>query len=325
MPYPPAMTEKWLNWVARQLHVHTQDRHRFFVEELQPDWLSKGGYFVLWIDILGLLAVAYLLTQSAFRAGLPVFYGQEGVQNYLGDYLRISAPLGALWIVLIVWVFSRRSSSYLAPIAMGLLSGIAFGTMIWIPYRDMPALALIGGGLTGVMVMVLVRFVIKILGFSDKQIACVKRRKWDWHKAGSGLVVGIVFVLIIGLVSDVTRAMFFEGMDLGPALQKAFSFDTVVWWNWGLPGVLSMSLFFLLVLGLGWGGVILRDEVDIPNQGIIDSGRTGITVAAGGVIAGLIFSLAIGLPCYFGAGFKASSGSCVSGDSIHCSVDWNSV
>jgi hypothetical protein len=75
-----------------------------------------------------------------------------------------------------------------------------------------------------------------------------------------------------------------------------------------------MSLFFLLVLGLGWGRVVLRDEVDLPNQGIIDSSRNGITVAAGGVIAGLIFSLAIGLPCYLGVGFKASSGSCVNGE-----------
>ncbi len=159
----------------------------------------------------------------------------------------------------------------------------------------------------------LVRIVLTILGFSDKQIACVKRRKWDWRKAGSGFVVGTVFVLIISWVSDITRAIFFAGMNFRSALETALSFDTVVWWNWGLPGLLSTSLFFLLVLGLGWGEVILRDEVDVPNQGIIDSGRNGIIVAAGGVIAGLIFSLAIGLPCYFGVGSQASGGSCVGG------------
>jgi hypothetical protein len=32
------------------------------------------------------------------------------------------------------------------------------------------------------------------------------------------------------------------------------------------------------------------------------------------VLAGLIFSLAIGLPCYLGIGFKTSGGSCVYGD-----------
>ncbi len=196
--------------------------------------------------------------------------------------------------------------------------------MLWMPSHAMLAQALIGGGITGVIMMVWVRTVIKILGFSDKQIVCVKRRKWDWSKAGSGLVIGAVFVIILSLLSDITRAMFFEGMGFWPALQKAFSFDTVVWWNWGLPGLLSMSLFFLFVLGLGWGRVVLRDEVDLPNQGIIDSGRQGITVAAGGVIAGLIFSLAIGLPCYFGVGLRTSGASCVSGE-LHFTVQWTGI
>ncbi|MFN2168570.1 MAG: hypothetical protein ACK2U9_20235, partial [Anaerolineae bacterium] len=315
LPYPPDMTTKWLGWVARLLQVHTQDQHRFFVEELQPTWLSRGGLILSYVLTFAvLLAVAYLLTQFALRAGLPIIYGQEGVQQYLGDYLKISIPLGSLWIVLLVWVFARRCPSYFAPIAIGVLSGIVFGTMIWIPYRGMPGLALIGGVITGVIAVALVRTLIKILGCSEKQIVCVKRRKRYWTKAASGLVVGIVFVLLIALISDISRAMFFEGTRLWPALQRAFSFDTVVWWNWELPGLLSVSMFFLLVLGLSWGQVDLRDEVDVPNQGIIDSGRNGLIVAAGGVVAGLIFSLAIGLPCYFGIGFKASTGSCVSGE-----------
>jgi hypothetical protein len=52
---------------------------------------------------------------------------------------------------------------------------------------------------------------------------------------------------------------------------------------------------------------------ELHNQGIIDSGRIGVIVAAGGVVAGLLFGLAIGVPCYFGIGFKASTGHCVSG------------
>lgn len=89
---------------------------------------------------------------------------------------------------------------------------------------------------------------------------------------------------------------------------------TVVWWNWTLPGLFSLTLFFLLVLGMGWGEVVLRDDVDLPNQGIIDSGRNGIIVAAGGIIAGLLYGLAIGLPCFFGLGFKASNEVCASGE-----------
>ena len=91
------------------------------------------------LTLSALLAVAYLLTQFALRAALPILYGKEGVQAYLSDYLRLSVPLGSLWIVLLVWVFARRSCGYFAPILLGVLSGIVFGTMIWIPYRGMPA------------------------------------------------------------------------------------------------------------------------------------------------------------------------------------------
>ena len=315
LPYPPAMTVKWLNWVAHQLREHTRDQHRFFVEELQPNWLSQGGMILAnALTFLFVLAVAFMVTLFLLNAGLPIIYGQEGVQVYLKDYLRLAIPLASLWIVVLVWTFARRSRGYFAPIMLGVLSGIVFGTTIWIPYRDMPALALIGGAIIGIIAVMLVRTLIRILGCSDRQITCVKRRKWDWTKAGSGLVIGVVFVLIVGLISDVTRAMFFESTQFWPAVLTALSFNTVVWWNWGLPGLLSLSLFFLLVLGLSWGQVELRDEVDQPNQGIIDSGRNGLIVAAGGVVVGLIFGLMIGLPCYFGIGYKASTGNCVSGE-----------
>ena len=92
-PYPPAMTNKWLNWVARQFPMHTNDQHRFFVEELQPNWLSKSGIVLsTGLTFLVLLAVAYLITQFAFKAAVPVLYGQEGVENYLSDYLGSRRP-----------------------------------------------------------------------------------------------------------------------------------------------------------------------------------------------------------------------------------------
>ncbi len=140
--YPPDMIKKWLSWVARQLRTHTRDQHRLFVEELQPDWLSRSGMILsTGLTFLVLLAVAYPITQFAFSAAVPVLYGQEGVRSYLDDYHRISVPLGSLWVVLVIWAFARRSSNYGVAIALGLLSGIVFGTMIWVPYRDIPALS----------------------------------------------------------------------------------------------------------------------------------------------------------------------------------------
>ncbi len=122
--YPPAMTRKWLSWVARNVSAHTRDQHRFFVEELQPNWLSGGGMILSnLVTFAILLAAAYLLVQFTVRAGLSILYGLEGVQNYLGDYLRIVTPLGSVWLVFLIWAFARRSASYFVPIALGLLSG----------------------------------------------------------------------------------------------------------------------------------------------------------------------------------------------------------
>jgi hypothetical protein len=38
-----------------------------------------------------------VVTLAPLEAGLLILYGQEGVRNYLADYLRLSIPLGALW------------------------------------------------------------------------------------------------------------------------------------------------------------------------------------------------------------------------------------
>ena len=315
LPYEPEVTKKWLKWLAEQLKVHTQDLHRFFIEEIQPNWLpGKGIYWFYLIRFLSLWIIANLVAQLAFRTGVPIFYGSEAASNYLNDFVLIAAPLASLWITSFVWVLSRRSASYRGPIVLGLLTGLVFGMMIWIPYRHMPVLALIGGCITAIIMAILVRNVIRLLGFSDKDIICVKSRKWDWYKAGSGMLIGLAFITLIGLISDVSRAMFMEDMQVWPAFGKAFTFNTIVWWNWGLPGLFSMGLFFFFVLGRGWGVIVLRKEVDKPNQGIIDSGRTGIFMGIIGQLTGLIFSLVIGIPCYLGAGLNAASGECIAGD-----------
>jgi hypothetical protein len=161
--------------------------------------------------------------------------------------------------------------------------------------------------------MSLSSLVIRILGYCHEQIVFVRRKRWDWSKAAWGIFTGFVFTLMVSMVSDIARSMFFENSGFWSALKLSVSFNTVVWWNWGLPGIFSMTVFFLIVLGLGWGEVILRDEVDAPNQGIKDSGRNAILVAAGGLAAVLIFSLGIGAPCYLGLGMNATNQSCSGG------------
>lgn len=315
LPFEPGHTRHWLSWLARQLDGHTQDQHRFFMEEIQPNWLSSAwmiGSYSLTFGII--LLAAFLITGFVMQTGMPIFYGEQRAQLLMADTQMMTVPLASLWITAFIWVISRRSASLAGPIVIGLLTGIVFGSMIYVPYQEKPDLAFVGGGITALIVTPLVRLVIKILGFSDRQIVCVKRRKWNWKKAASGLFIGMVFVYVISLVSDVTRAMFFEGMPLWPAFQASFGFDTVVWWNWGLPGLLSMSLFLLLVFGMSWGDVVLRDEVDQPNQGIKDSGKNGLIVAGGALVAGAIFSLGIGLPCYLDLGVKASAESCIAGE-----------
>jgi hypothetical protein len=315
LPFTPTHTRRWLAWLAHQLDRRTQDRHRFFMEEIQPDWLPllwRIGSSCLTFGILFL--AAYIVTRFVITTGMPIFYGEEEAQNLLADSRLLTVPLASLWIASFIWVISRRSASFTGPIIIGFLTGVVFGSMIYVPYQELPILALIGGGITTLIVIPLVRLLIKILGFSQRQIVCVKRRRWDWKKAGSGLFIGMVFISIISLVSDIARAMFFERMQFWQAFQQSFTLDTIVWWNWGLPGLLSMGLFFLLVFGMSWGDIVLRDEIAQPNQGIKDSGRIGLVVAGGALAAGVVFSIGIGLPCFLGFGTKASTGACTAGE-----------
>ncbi len=308
-------THAWLKWLAIQLQSFTKDRHRLFLEEMQPQWLSRSGLAWFYLTTFFTIFLPTLaISIFAFRSAVPIFYGNIQGENFMSDFLLIAAPLGACWITAFIWIISRRAKSYRGPVILGLLSGITFGTMVWIPYRDMPILAVTGGLIAVMVVTILARMVIKILGFSQQDITCVKSRRWDWRKAIGGMAIGIVFITTIGLVSDIARSIVMDRLGLWSAFSKSFSLNSVVWWNWGLPGLLSMSLFFFFLLGRGWGVLALREEVDKPNQGIIDSGKTGLIVGLIGLLAGIIFSLAIGIPCYLGLGWNISSGICIAGN-----------
>jgi hypothetical protein len=56
MPYEPVEIIKWLKWLARQLGEHTEDYLRFFLEEMQPDWLSKIRMY--WFYVLAFLPLS---------------------------------------------------------------------------------------------------------------------------------------------------------------------------------------------------------------------------------------------------------------------------
>jgi hypothetical protein len=313
-PYQLMDIEKWLKWLSQKLKKHTQDTHRFYLEEMQPDWLPNKGVLLFYLfSFMFLLATASVAIHFEIRTFLPMLYGEIGVQNLLDKFNWIVGSLGPLWVALFIWYIARRSSNQIGIIIFGILSGSVLGSMVWIPYSDMPILAIISGAITALTTMFLLRKIIKILGFRSK-IVCVKRKKWNWQKAFNGLFVGVIVVLLIGIISDVSRAMFFEGLGMKLAFGKAFSLNTIVWWNWELPGLLCWGLLFFLVFGLSWGDLVLREEVDSPNQGIVDSGRNGILIGLSGIIAGLVYSLGIGIPCFLGLGWNEINGTCVSGD-----------
>jgi hypothetical protein len=313
-PYQLREIKKWLNWFARQLRKHTQDANRFYLEEIQHEWLSKKRIPLFYfLSFSFLLVTASVATHFEIRTFLPTLYGDEGVQNLMAKFTWIVDPLGALWVSFFVWYFARRSSNHIGLTIFGLLSGLVFGMMVWIPYSDIPLLALVGGSITAITAVFLMRKIIKMLGFRSK-IVCVKRKKWNWIKALNGLLVGVIVVFLIGLISDVSREIFFENVGIGFAIRKAFSFNTIVWWNWELPGLLCWGLLFFLVFGLSWGDLILREEIDAPNQGIIDSGRNGILIGMSGIVAGFVYSLGIGIPCFLGWGWNEFNGACVAGD-----------
>ncbi len=264
-PYTREQTKHWLTWLARAMKDH--DKPIFYLERMQPDWLSGRRQQRL---------VTFI---TSVMNGL--FFGL-----LFGLFGGISGGL-------VCGLFGGLSVGIRNPFIGGLLYGLFFGPLIGMTigsgYMDAEAGVFNGvfGGVLGGLLFGLFGGVTVILVGHSKGIKPVEKLRWSWsatrdkwmNKLFKRLLWGSLWGSLFGLVPFFVQLVWNVDLDNEPL-------DLLL-------GGLRVGLFFGLVSGLV-GGLLdgftvgnIRTK-SFPNQGIKRSVRNA-------AISGLVIALASGL------------------------------
>jgi eukaryotic-like serine/threonine-protein kinase len=282
--YPPYRIRAALSWMAQ--HLQRTNQSLFFLDQLQPTWLSSKAarrtYYLL--DRLGAaLCTGFLLGGS--YAAVVVGYGlfrRFGAVYWTG----LAADLLLMFVLggILGGLFGghpekrlddvHRFWSHVRERIVGWVTGGLFtGAAILLLTRDVPTALLCS--LTGALAGIL-------MGrptFRVRTIILVEERRWSWERIvrllpaylSAGVVVGLLIGFSIGQV---------DGL-LGRILPPVAASVTA-----GLvTGVLASVVF----------GVTYRDDETrvIPNQGIWRSGRNALRASLEGAFGGALFGLLV--------------------------------
>jgi hypothetical protein len=285
--YSSMQTLRWLSWLARGMVQRQQTV--FFIERLQPTWLSTrmtpwlyniidrlggavtiglicGGIvgWVGWIEQERTEPFIVAVSSLAVGLGTALFTGlfggetiEVGVDQHGLRVLLYNASLGGLVFGLIGGVSSAMSG---AMISSAMISNAMIGRLVFVIINSLSALScgMLAGALAGNP------------SLSPRQIAIVEVLQWSRSQALvlalCGLLVGEVVVQINGLISNKPISLVFSILiGLGCA-----------------------------IIGGGLGGIVSGEVVSrtMPNQGIWRSARSALLLGLGsgfgvGVICGL--------------------------------------
>jgi eukaryotic-like serine/threonine-protein kinase len=281
--FPKEKLIGWLSWLAGKMKEHSQSL--FFVEGLQPSWLSAGAKWVAYGTAVS-LSLAFIYG-SIFAVSGRLSGGLSGGLTF-GLSLLVGVGLGC-WSEL--------------PLKNGVTSGL-IGGLIYGPIFGM-SWGLVGGLIAGLIDGLVAGLIGGIGAGSLNHIALVETMIWKWDQfwkrtipgsiVGSigglmfgllfGLIGGLIFGLVFGLVSGlaggftdrvrVDKASPNQGIKL--SRKNALTTFLVTW--------LTVGPIFGLLWGLSaWltGGL---------------SGQRGglVTGLIGGLNGGLITALFVGL------------------------------
>jgi DNA polymerase III delta prime subunit len=264
--------QRWLTFLAARMQQHHQTGSGFYLEQLQPDWLSgklkalyhlsvalivglvvglvSGLAFVLLTNPLsGLLSGLFFGLLSALLIGLPGSQLTERLHFFPNKGIWRSANYG-LFIGLIIGLVIGLLVGLLDGLLAGLLDGLLFG--------------LIGAGVGWV-----------VLRESTGMIQPAETVPWSWRKARPFLIFGLLIPALLGLIVGLLAGKLVVGLTLGLVV--------------GLPlGLLG---------GLSSKQLPERSQL-APNEGIWRSARNGLSSGlTGGLSIGLVFGvLALGQP-----------------------------
>lgn len=258
--YTPEQTIRWLTWLARQLEKHNQTE--FYIERMQPDWLSNRRLRKLYASRLVKLTVGLI-------AGLVigVLYGLfSGIVRESVIALKISHASGlSHWWKYIIFNLNHELS-YSLP--LGLIVGLVIGLVVGLTCR------------------------------LDTEIKPTEALVWSWtgrwrRRVAYGLIgifIGVLSVLTsfgwLELLREMTNALSLSGTGI----------DVEIITTGGLVDGPVSTLIAGFVGGLvglimsGWSSTMLDKKALIkPNQGIRRSVRRGLLVGLIGAFIGVLF------------------------------------
>jgi len=246
--YPQDKALQWLVWLAQRLVSHSQTL--FFIERMQPTWLSQGQqrqYYYLGVKLLfGLIA--------GFFAGFH--FGSQTIEDEpwkLMAFAGVSAVAGA-----IAGGVSTRFPGFISGVLCGIIyvlivTRIVFFFSLWnteyIP-KDFLWALLIDGIVIGLL-----------LGFIRRSIGIVDTVRWSWSRAFRYLGIGTTFCVIY--------------ITLRIVLGNPYaSYGSCEYWICIIQELSAFMIIFGLIGGLAKGKEI--EKTSVPNQGIWRSLRNSL-------------------------------------------------
>jgi hypothetical protein len=259
MPNGREQAEGWLSWLACAMKARRQDQ--FWIERLQPDWLSPIGQ--RWYTIGSWLA-------AALTFGLPAGLGlgfafAEG--RLLGQGLAAGLIFGLTSGLIVGIAYFGITHRWARALVMALALGLAVGLSVGLVFE--PGDGLFFGALAAVIGLVFGLMPTGVNG-DTRRIRIIKVLRWSWSRAVLGFAVGVVWSIASGVVISLILA------GLGNGLVAGLFFASIA--GPTLAVIASMT-----------GGGIQVEDQELPNQGIRRSAISALRF-------GLLSALAIGLP-----------------------------
>jgi hypothetical protein len=302
--YTAQQTRSWLGWLARQLARLNQTE--FYIEHMQPDWLSEGRLYQVYRNIVtrlidGLIfglvgGMAYKLLFELVGARLTVVVFSGFLCVLIG---KLDSEKRPVEVVLWSWMSMQRNlvDRLRFGLIVGLVIGLAVGTAVGLILGLVTGLIVgLVSGLIGGLVSMVVNCLGSKLDMEKRPVKVVLRSRASKQRdLIDGLLFGLIVGLIVGLIGGPSIGLAF-GLSggvvyglvnmLDPELGKEIEYREIFHWSWsGMRQNLVRNLRNGLIIGLV-GGVIIMLVV-------------GLVV---GLTRGLIFGLAVGMTIGLDAG-----------------------
>ncbi|MGK7875870.1 MAG: protein kinase [Xenococcaceae cyanobacterium] len=298
--YPKEKVKHWLSWLAKKMSQ--QSVTIFLIERLQPEWLDKNFYQVIYPFVF----VAIFTCMIIWMIGLTLY---QPSFEWLKLQLLFNAVIGGAIFGLsagviygILWklTFSTVGKRLVKPIG-GMFAGLIYGLFLFIYDSWLNGFRFDSSSLT---LLVTLELIYGLSGILLWIITCnpinpTETLRWSWENARNkiinGLSWGLSCGLILGFIINLHYSYFiFYLLDDIKMSLLSIKGSIIVLLSTGCGLLAACGLIGEMLGGLIGGliGGLNRSTIETttaPNQGIRQSGKNGIILA---LIGGLLLGIA---------------------------------